>query len=255
MQEASDGLCRANRWAACVYAAEAVALLVMGKRAEVAVTTHYLTTDAVQGTLAGHTVLASATHQLFTVNVGYVVALALFALALSHAAAGTFWRAQYEAGLKKGTNLARWIGLGVGLGLTLLAVAMLAGVYDFSTLVMLFVLTLAMHLLGFVVEGVKKGSRLPFGLGAALGITALALVGFYAAGAGMWGGGHLPAYVTWAFVTAVVGLGLVGGNLYLQQRGKGKWTDYLYAERMYMVLGLVVTAAVAWQLFAGALKP
>ena len=38
-----------------------------------------------------------------------------------------------------------------------------------------------------------------------------------------------------------------------QYRTKGKWADYLYGERRYIVLSLVAKSALAWQIFAGAL--
>lgn len=253
-QESFDGLRRVNRWLALAYAVQAVAILIVSKRAEVAVTTNYLTPDTVQSTLAGHTVLGLATHQLFTVNVGYVIAAALLLLAFVYVALGTFCRTRYESDLKRSTNLGRWVALGAGFGVVLLAVALLAGAHDFSALITLFVLTFVVHMLWFISEK-KNVGRLPYGLGIATGVVVLLAVGFYLVGAGMWGGGHVPVYIIWAFATLVVGLAAVAVNLSMQRRGKGKWANYLYAERVYMIVGLVATSAVAWQLFAGALKP
>jgi hypothetical protein len=41
----------------------------------------------------------------------------------------------------------------------------------------------------------------------------------------------------------------------LQYKKKGKWADYLYGEKAYMVLSLVAKSALAWQVFAGTLRP
>ena len=38
-----------------------------------------------------------------------------------------------------------------------------------------------------------------------------------------------------------------------QYRAKGKWAEYLYGERRYIVLSLVAKSALAWQIFAGTL--
>jgi len=35
----------------------------------------------------------------------------------------------------------------------------------------------------------------------------------------------------------------------------GKWKDYLYGERMYIILSLVAKTALAWQVFVGTLRP
>ena len=42
-------------------------------------------------------------------------------------------------------------------------------------------------------------------------------------------------------------------NQYLQYRQIGKWKNYLYGERIYIVLSFVAKSALAWQIFAGVL--
>jgi hypothetical protein len=44
-------------------------------------------------------------------------------------------------------------------------------------------------------------------------------------------------------------------NMYLQYKKTGKWSDYMYGERTYMILSLVAKTALAWQVFAGTLRP
>jgi hypothetical protein len=41
----------------------------------------------------------------------------------------------------------------------------------------------------------------------------------------------------------------------LQYRRIGRWHDYLYGERAYMLLSLFAKSALAWQVFAGTLRP
>ncbi len=41
----------------------------------------------------------------------------------------------------------------------------------------------------------------------------------------------------------------------LQYRRRGKWADYLYGERMYVILSLVAKSALAWQVWAGTMRP
>jgi hypothetical protein len=38
-----------------------------------------------------------------------------------------------------------------------------------------------------------------------------------------------------------------------QYKAQGKWANYLYGERAYIVLILVAKSALAWQIFSGAL--
>ncbi len=44
-------------------------------------------------------------------------------------------------------------------------------------------------------------------------------------------------------------------NMLLQYRRLGRWRDYLYGERVYMLLSLTAKSALAWQVFAGTLQP
>ena len=42
-------------------------------------------------------------------------------------------------------------------------------------------------------------------------------------------------------------------NQVLQYRKTGKWADYLYGEKVYVVLSLTAKSALAWQVFGGTL--
>ena len=41
----------------------------------------------------------------------------------------------------------------------------------------------------------------------------------------------------------------------LQYRRVGPWREYLFGERVYMLLSLFAKSALAWQVFAGTLQP
>jgi len=42
-------------------------------------------------------------------------------------------------------------------------------------------------------------------------------------------------------------------NQLLQYRARGRWADYLFGERVYILLSLVAKLALAWQVFANVL--
>jgi hypothetical protein len=42
-------------------------------------------------------------------------------------------------------------------------------------------------------------------------------------------------------------------NQWLQYRGVGRWADYAFGEKVYLVLSLAAKSALAWQIFAGSL--
>ena len=44
-------------------------------------------------------------------------------------------------------------------------------------------------------------------------------------------------------------------NMVLQYKKVGQWKDYLYGERVYIILGLTAKTVLAWPIFAGTLVP
>jgi hypothetical protein len=42
-------------------------------------------------------------------------------------------------------------------------------------------------------------------------------------------------------------------NQWLQYRRIGRWADYAFGEKVYLVLSLVAKTALAWQIFGGSL--
>jgi hypothetical protein len=43
-------------------------------------------------------------------------------------------------------------------------------------------------------------------------------------------------------------------NMVLQYKRVGKWRDYLYGEKVYIVLSLTAKALLAWQVFSAVLR-
>jgi hypothetical protein len=42
-------------------------------------------------------------------------------------------------------------------------------------------------------------------------------------------------------------------NQWLQYRQVGRWRNYLFGERIYILLSLIAKSLLAWQIFAGTL--
>ena len=57
------------------------------------------------------------------------------------------------------------------------------------------------------------------------------------------------------FASIFVFFNVFAVNMLLQYRKVGRWRDYLYGERVYMLLSLFANSALAWQVFAGTLRP
>jgi hypothetical protein len=246
---------------AIFHAVQAVLVLVLAKSDAgiQTVTTNYLTTDTLAST-AEKPVLVAATRSLFDVNLAWLVA-AFFALsAIAHVSIATWYRKRYEADLQKGINKARWIEYSLSASTMMVAIALLAGVFDLGSLVMMFALTAVMNLCGLVMELVNQGrSKVDWSsyvVGCIAGIAPWIVYTFYIVGSSQYGeGGGPPTFVYFILVSIFLFFNSFAINMLLQYRKKGKWADYIYGERVYMILSLVAKAALAWQVFAGTLRP
>jgi len=65
--------------------------------------------------------------------------------------------------------------------------------------------------------------------------------------------GSVPGFVYGIFFSLLVLFALFAANMWLQYRQIGRWRDYLFGERGYIVLSLTAKSALAWQVYAGAL--
>jgi hypothetical protein len=68
-------------------------------------------------------------------------------------------------------------------------------------------------------------------------------------------GSAAPTFVYWIFVSIFIFFSCFALNMVLQYKQVGKWRDYLYGERAYIILSLVAKSLLAWQVFGGTLRP
>lgn len=202
--------------------------------------------------------LEPATAQLFTVQLPLLIALFFFLSAFFHFYIATLYNKRYNADLKLGINKMRWIEYSISASVMMVAISMLVGIYDLMSLMMLFSLAAIMNLMGLVMEThnqtTKKTNWLSYYIGCFAGIVPWVAVTFY-----MWLGAHkgspAPTFVYWIFVSIFVFFSCFAVNMVLQYKKIGPWQNYLYGERVYIILSLVAKSLLAWQVFAGTLRP
>jgi len=68
-------------------------------------------------------------------------------------------------------------------------------------------------------------------------------------------GNAAPTFVYWIFGSIFLFFNCFAVNMWLQHKKVGPWKDYLYGERAYILLSLVAKSLLAWQVFAGTLRP
>ena len=101
----------------------------------------------------------------------------------------------------------------------------------------------------------KKVDWLPYNLGCLAGIVPWLVFIVYVFGTNVYGSGGIPTFVYYIYGSMFVLFSSFAVNMYLQYKKVGKWADYLYGERVYMILSLVAKSLLAWQVFFGTLRP
>jgi hypothetical protein len=201
------------------------------------------------------------TQKFFDFSFPIAIALFLFLAAGDHllmAVPGI--RNWYEANLLKGRNYARWIEYSVSASIMMLLIGMLTGINNLYAMIGIFGANAAMILFGLVMEQVNQDrdnvNWWPFILGCIVGIVPWIAVTISLITATVHEnptGEGVPVFVYFIYVSLFLLFNCFALNQWLQYRNKGKFTDYLYGEKVYLVLSLVAKSALAWQIFAGTL--
>lgn len=232
---------------------QGIAMVFLSSDFKLPVTTAFVEFDR----LAGKLVPIIKTS--FNLPIGPLVAGFLFLSALAHLAISLPGiNAWYVNNLKKGANYARWIEYSFSSSLMIVVVAMLTGMYDGISLMLMFFLNMMMILFGWVMElhnqSTQKTNWTSFIFGCLAGAVpwvAIALYLFMAGGES----GRAPTFVYWIFLSIFIFFNVFAINMVLQYKKVGKWRDYLYGERVYIILSLVAKSLLAWQVWAGTLRP
>ncbi len=194
--------------------------------------------------------------ELFEIPTGAAVAAFLALSALAHALVSTVWWRRYTENLSRSRNPARWVEYALSSSLMIVLIAQLTGISDVAALVALFGVNASMILFGWLQEHYEDpggNGWLPFGFGCIAGVVPWLAIGIYLLSPGSTSSASPPAFVYGIFVSLFVFFNVFALNQWLQYRARGRWADYLFGERIYILLSLTAKSALAWQIFAGTL--
>lgn len=204
--------------------------------------------------------LEPTTDTVINLPLGAMVALFLLLSAIAHftiVSPGVFgW---HVSNLKKGINYVRWYEYAFSASLMIVLIGMLCGLYDLAALLMAFTLTAVMNLCGLMMEVhnqvTEQTNWTSYIIGCIAGIVPWIAIAIYFFGSLATAEGTVPTFVYFILPTLFVFFFSFALNMVLQYRKIGPWRDYLFGERIYVLLSLVAKSALAWQVFAGTLRP
>lgn len=191
---------------------------------------------------------------LFSYRIGWAVAAFLLLSATFHGLVASGWGfRRYGREIHASRNRFRWVEYSLSASVMIVLIAGTVGITDVAALLALFGTNAAMILFGWLMETTSRPGRevswTPFGFGCIVGIVPWIAIVIYLVGAG----GNVPSFVYGIFVSLFVFFNCFAVNQLLQYRARGRWADYRYGERVYMILSLVAKSLLAWQVFANVL--
>lgn len=256
--ERAESLNRWNAALAVLHAVQGVAILAISFARDPLVTapvvSSFLRFDTATATLV------PAQRTLFELPIGPAVALFFFLSAAAHLTLAFPARGWYERHLQRGQNPARWIEYALSSSVMIVVIAELSGIQEIGTLVAIFGINAAMNLFGWSMEAANEGRSRVQWLHYVFGCIAGA-VPWLVITIALWtsatepGAAAIPGFVIAIFVSLFISFNVFAINMVLQYRKVGRWADYLYGERAYMLFSLIAKTLLAWQVFAGTLRP
>jgi len=190
---------------------------------------------------------------------GPAVAVFLLLSAIAHFFLATFGNKLYVSNLKKGMNPVRFYEYALSSSVMIVLIGMLVGIYDLAAIILIFGINAMMNLFGIMMEyhnqHTQKTNWTAFIYGSVAGIFPWIVIVLYFLGSLSGDGGKPPAFVYAIVPTLFVFFNIFAVNMVLQYKKVGPWKDYLFGERVYIILSLAAKTVLAWIIFAGTLAP
>jgi hypothetical protein len=251
---AYEQLHRLNKWLAISYGMQALVLVLLAGSKTLSVGISFLGIDSLASQSNGHTVYTAASQHLFDLSLAQILALSLGISAAFHALVAHLMRPVYESMLAAGENPYRWMENAFSFSLIAVAVGLTVGARDIASLAMIFALSFIAHMLAWqfehhVIAKRQTDVRQTFVLFTIANLTAWLVIGGYALASVVLGGG-VPAYAAIACGLALASVLATGVMLQLYKQGRGKWRNYLFTERTFVLLNFASKTLVIWMLFA-----
>jgi hypothetical protein len=195
----------------------------------------------------------------YELRFGPAVAVFLLISAVAHFYLSTVGYTKYVASLKKGMNPIRFYEYALSSSLMIVLIGMLSGIWDLGAIILIFGINAMMNLFGIMMEYhnqyTERTDWTSFIYGSIAGILPWVVIFIYFVGAVNSGEAKPPDFVYAIIPTLFVFFNIFAINMVLQYKKVGRWADYLYGERVYIILSLAAKTVLAWMIWVGTLAP
>jgi hypothetical protein len=248
-----EGLRRFNLAMGFLHLVQGILMIVISNATTYPIWTNYLRFDLASRTLTPNP------QPFYDLRFGPAVAIFLLLSAVAHFSLSTFGYKWYVEHLKRKQNPARFYEYALSSSWMIVLISMLVGMWDLGALILIFALNATMNLFGIMMEyhneGKAKVNWTSFIYGCFAGIVPWIVIMLYFLGAINSAGAKPPDFVYAIIPTIFVFFNIFALNMFLQYKKVGRWKDYLFGERVYIILSLAAKTTLAWMIFSGTLAP
>ncbi len=256
-KKASDrvyvGLRRFNAVMGFLHLIQGILMIVLSNDTTYPIFTNFLRFDVDTFSLRPNPTL------VYELPFGPAVAVFLLISAVAHFYLSTIGYRGYVANLKRGMNPIRFYEYALSSSLMIVLIGMLAGVWDLGSMILMFGINATMNLFGIMMElhnqHTERTDWTAFVYGSFAGIVPWIVIVMYFFSALSSAEAKPPTFVYFIIPTIFVFFNTFAVNMILQYKKVGPWKNYLFGERMYIILSLLAKTVLAWQIFAGTLAP
>ena len=232
-----------------------VGLILAIQAAMIAVLTNDFSLPVIGTFIEGPPGTLPGTQDLFSIPTGWGVFafLAISAGALLIIASPPVFP-WYKRNLLQNRNYGRWVEYFFSSSIMIVLISQICGISDIAALLAIFGINACMILFGLLMEKYEepgKANWLPFWFGCFAGIIPWIAIVIY-----VWAPGidaSPPGFVYGIIASLFVFFNCFAVNMVLQYKKVGPWQDYLFGEKVYIILSLTAKALLAWQVFAAVL--
>jgi hypothetical protein len=160
----------------------------------------------------------------------------------------------YKRNLLKNRNYGRWIEYFFSSSIMITLISQICGITDVAALMAIFGINASMILFGAVQEKYEqpgKPSWISFWFGSFAGIVPWIAIVVYIVSPGV--SASPPGFVYAIIASYFVFFNSFAINMVLQYKQVGPWKDYLFGEKVYILLSLSAKSLLAWLVFANIL--
>ncbi len=194
---------------------------------------------------------SSTLHQIWNIQTGWGIFafMAISAIALLTIASPWVFP-WYKRNLLQSRNYGRWIEYFFSSSIMIVLISQICGISDIAALLAIFGINATMILFGALQEKYEKPGKpswIPFLFGSFAGIIPWIAIVIYVIAPGV--SASPPGFVYGIIVSLFVFFNCFAVNMILQYKQVGPWRDYLFGEKVYIILSLTAKALLAWQVF------